>query len=209
MQEAGKGKKVGEAKKRKLVEEEKGVGPERDAGPGFFAPGKKLNSLDLMNQIIGCFSSGEYDALKKRLSEQGYLEEGNIKTFFSRRGEVFLSWVLNANSSKPFYFLNENVPKNILQYALKKGDFSALTTYLYTEAVKQDEGEEEYTLDSKALQVEKFKILLGIDEPTIKDFMQESRNRMKTFLTECTEENFAQAEAEYKEEREMPEGPEC
>lgn len=191
-------------KKHKLGEpasEEKGVAiPAVGEGPGFFARGK-LKPVDIMKEVIVYLKQDKYEDLTHALSEKGFLQEDKLRKFFLKKGVPILSWALNtASSGRPLRFLageNSCVPKDILPTVLQERDFTALCTFLRTQAGMEDD--QTCTLETKALQIEKFKILLQVDSAAMEGFMQKNSNNPH-LLTKTIQDNFEQAREQLKED---------
>lgn len=154
--------------------------------PGFSA---------IKKQILQRFRQEEYEQLAQDLFSYG-LSRSYIESFFLEEGHPILSWALiGVSTIDPLLFLYKNVPKEILQELLSYKNFSILETFLFGQSGIEDLGW--YDATRQKYQIEKFKILLAIDETQVQKFMVD--NSYKSFVTQNIQSNYSTALNQYRD----------
>lgn len=162
----------------------------------FFATLGGLRSPDTIeNHILRRFNKNEYDQLKQDFVKFGITDK-ELKTFFQQKGTEFLTWVLNASSSKPLQFLMDVAPTH-LKETLEKDNFYALTYFALGQMGAENLSG--YNQKRAENQVQKFKMLLNIDSEAVETFMAKGMVD-KEPLSDSLKASFATALEQFKEE---------
>lgn len=166
----------------------------------FFATPEGHRSPDTIeNYILRRFNKNEYDQLKQDFVKFGIADK-ELKTFFEQKGTEFLTWVLNASSSKPLQSLMDVVP-NHLKETLEKDNFYVLTYFSLGQMGAENLSG--CSLKRAQSQVQKFKMLLNINSKAVETFMAKGMAE-KEPLSDGLKASFANALEQFKEENSPP-----
>lgn len=121
---------------------------------------------------------------------ENFIPEEVNRLFCSEKGQMIVGYLLSKIMNDEIYFLLRKTPVDCLKNAIRQDNYAPVRDFL-----SKHELAERYNADSekvRAARIEKFKVLLEIDEE-LKSFMDAAGGRREAYITPKIMYDFRQA----------------
>ncbi len=145
----------------------------------------------LRKQLIKKLESNDLETLEKEIKS---FSEQLIIQFFETEYPAIFHWLLTISSNtSSFEFVLKMFPLDIFQEKFRENNFLFLTSFLNSRAGMDSLGL--LSSEMRALDIERFKLLLKIDPEGIKSFME--KNKEARFMSPSTYQDYEAALVSY------------